>query len=85
MQEATGAAADGEAICACGEVARIELVAAEVFNLGKGVELGAHFVRREEELEGFSGEGDAAGEGVVRELLEGREHAARLAVVKDDA
>ena len=85
MQETAGAAADGEAVGACGEVAGVELVAAEVFDVREGLELGAHFGWGEEELEGFAGERDAAGEGVVRELLGGGEDVAGLAVVEDDA
>lgn len=70
MQEAAGAAADGKPIGACVKVASVELVASEILDVGEGVEFSAHFGWGEEELEGFAGEGDAAGEGVVRELLE---------------
>ena len=51
----------------------------------EGGELGCDFCRREEELEGFAGELDAGGEGVVGELLEERERGAGLAVVEGDA
>ena len=71
MEQTAGAAADAEAIRAAGEVARVEIVAAEILDVGKGLKFGTHFGRGEEELEGFSGERNAAAEGVVRELFKG--------------
>lgn len=51
----------------------------------EGGEFGGDLGGGEEELEGFSGEGYALGEGVVGELLEWRQGGAGKAVVEDDA
>ncbi len=85
MEESAGGASEAQAVGTVGKVAGVEFVAAQIFDVGEGVEFGAEVGRCEEEPERLPGEGDAAGEGVMRQLLGGAENMARLAVVEDDA
>ena len=67
--EAAGAADDTEVVGAVGEVALVDFGGAEVFEVVEGGEFGGDLRGGEEELEGFAGEVDAGGEGIVGELL----------------
>ena len=82
-KKSPGRAEQLQVVGAVSKVASVHLRGTQVFEVVERRKLSGSLVRSEEEPEGFAGQLNASGKGVVRQLLEPRKRGPGLPIIKD--